>query len=236
MKINANFDQRVVVHSAELDWIASPMKGVLRRPLDRVGDELARATSVVKYEPGSKFSPHTHTGGEEFFVLEGVFQDEHGDFPAGSYLRNPPNSSHTPGSEPGCVILVKLWQFRPEDRTQIRLDTNSIMRVRDPEQPGVIVTPLYADLFEDVEIQEWAPNSNIVLEAPGGIEVFVLSGDFVEAGESFVKQSWLRLPIGSSFVATAGKEGAKVWMKRNGLAQVDDEIALLKKYSTKGAS
>ncbi|GEB72590.1 hypothetical protein PCARR_b0404 [Pseudoalteromonas carrageenovora IAM 12662] len=105
MKIAADFTQRVVVHSEQLDWIPSPMAGVDRRPLDRVGAEVARATSIVRYAPGSEFSPHVHTGGEEFIVLEGVFQDEHGDFPQGSYIRNPPQSKHKPGSQNGCVIL-----------------------------------------------------------------------------------------------------------------------------------
>ena len=117
--VNADFEQRVLVHSANLSWLDSPMPGVHRRPLDRVGGEVARATSVVKYAPNSRFSPHVHTGGEEFLVLEGVFQDEHGDFPAGSYVRNPPRTRHTPGSEPGCVILVKLWQFEPDDQCQV---------------------------------------------------------------------------------------------------------------------
>ena len=90
MNINADFSQRVVVHSQQQPWVASPMPGVDRRPLDRVGDEVARATTIVRYAPGSEFSPHVHTGGEEFIVLEGVFQDQHGDFPAGSYVRNPP--------------------------------------------------------------------------------------------------------------------------------------------------
>jgi len=114
MKINADFNQRVVVHSANMDWIDSPMAGVSRRPLDRVGGEVARATSIVRYAPNGKFSPHVHTGGEEFVVLEGVFQDEHGDYPKDSYIRNPPQSSHTPGSKDGCVIFVKLWQFKPK--------------------------------------------------------------------------------------------------------------------------
>ena len=98
MKINADFNKRVLVHSAQLQWISSPMAGVDRRQLDRVGEEVARATSIVRYAPGSHFSPHVHTGGEEFVVIEGVFQDEHGDFPVGSYIRNPPQSSHKPGS------------------------------------------------------------------------------------------------------------------------------------------
>jgi len=104
MELNADFSKRAVVHAAQIDWVASPMPGVDRRMLDRLGDEVARATSIVRYAPKSSFSTHTHTGGEEFFVLEGVFQDEHGDFPAGTYVRNPPKSAHTPGSKPGCTI------------------------------------------------------------------------------------------------------------------------------------
>src|SRR5438552_8882181 len=107
MDLNADFSKRAVVHAAEIPWKASPIAGVDRRMLDRIGDEVARATSIVRYAPNSKFSPHVHTGGEEFVVLEGVFQDEHGDFPAGSYIRNPPESSQAPGSIPGCTIFVK---------------------------------------------------------------------------------------------------------------------------------
>ena len=92
MTILEDFSQRALVHSASREWIASPMPGVERKPLDRVGDEVARATSIVRYAPNSEFSPHVHAGGEEIVVLEGVFQDEHGDYPVGSYIRNPPQS------------------------------------------------------------------------------------------------------------------------------------------------
>src|SRR5271157_1689239 len=117
MNINADFGERAVVHAATMPWIPSPIAGVDRRMLDRIGDEVARATTVVRYAPGSQFSPHTHGGGEEFLVLEGVFQDEHGDYPAGTYIRNPPLTFHKPGTELGAVILVKLWQFDKDDRT-----------------------------------------------------------------------------------------------------------------------
>jgi anti-sigma factor ChrR (cupin superfamily) len=123
--LNADFSRRAVVHAAQLDWVPSPMPGVHRRLLDRIGDEVARATSIVRYAPASHFSPHVHDGGEEFLVLDGVFQDEHGDCPAGSHIRIPSTTSHTPGSEPGCTIFVKLWQFDPNDRTCVRLDTNA---------------------------------------------------------------------------------------------------------------
>jgi len=112
MRLNADFRQRVLVHAAELPWVASPVTGVERRMLDRIGEEVARATSLVRYAPGSRFSRHVHGGGEEFLVLEGVFQDEHGDYPAGSYVRNPPHSAHTPASAGGCVIFVKPTRWR----------------------------------------------------------------------------------------------------------------------------
>ncbi|MEP5152472.1 cupin domain-containing protein, partial [Planktotalea sp.] len=66
MELNADFKKRVVVHSEQLEWNASPMPGVDRRMLDRIGGEVARATTIVRYAPGSQFSEHTHTGGEEF--------------------------------------------------------------------------------------------------------------------------------------------------------------------------
>ena len=101
--------------------------------LDRIGDEVARATTIVRYAPGSQFSPHVHGGGEEFLVLEGVFQDEHADFPAGSYVRNPPQSRFTPGSKSGCTMFVKLWQFDLTDHTHVRVDTNkmALLNVRE---------------------------------------------------------------------------------------------------------
>ncbi|MEM7177881.1 MAG: cupin domain-containing protein [Pseudomonadota bacterium] len=217
MTRNADFTQRAAVHSTEEPWIASPMPGVERRILDRIGDEVARATSIVRYAPGSSFSAHVHTGGEEFLVLDGVFQDEHGDFPAGSYIRNPPESSHTPGSEPGCTIFVKLWQFDMADRSHVRVDTNKMRFV--PVSEDVEVMPLFSDTREDVVLERWAPDAELTVDAAGGIEVLVLEGGFEEAGESFKPGSWLRLPKGSTSAIKAGAQGARVWIKRDHLRE-----------------
>ena len=81
--------KRAVVHSEELPWVDSPLPGVQRRMLERDGEEVARATSVVRYAPDSSFSPHSHGGGEEFLVLDGVFSDEHGDFGPGMLRAQP---------------------------------------------------------------------------------------------------------------------------------------------------
>ncbi|MGI9479046.1 MAG: cupin domain-containing protein [Hyphomicrobiaceae bacterium] len=218
MELNANFEERVAMHGAAIPWQASPMAGVERRMLDRIGDEVARATTIVRYAPNSHFSPHVHTGGEEFFVLEGVFQDEHGDFPAGSYIRNPPESSHTPGSAPGCTIFVKLWQFDLADRTQVRVDTNTQAFTPDPARAGVEVMSLHRDAREDVVLERWSPGSTIAFDAPGGAELLVLDGTFTESGETFQPQSWLRLPKASHTALHAGKQGARVWIKRGHLA------------------
>jgi hypothetical protein len=218
MELNADFSRRAVVHAATLPWIPSPMAGVDRRMLDRIGDEVARATSIVRYAPESHFSPHTHGGGEEFLVLDGVFQDEHGDYPPGSYVRNPPTTRHTPGSAPGCTIFVKLWQFAAADRTEVRIDSSKRGFTAAPGRPGVDILPLFHDAREDVRLERWAANAGIALDLPGGIEVLVLDGKFEEGGESFAPQSWLRLPAGAHLAAKTGPAGARVWIKAGHLA------------------
>lgn len=193
------------------------MGGVERRMLDRLGDEVARATTIVRFAPGSQFSPHVHEGGEEFLVLEGVFQDEHGDFPAGSYIRNPPTTSHTPGSEAGCTIFVKLWQFDLADRTEVfhRPEDQTFKAIGAEVEQFL----LHKDDNEAVTMEKWAAGATVELQAPDGLEVLVLEGGFSEGEESFEKYSWLRLPRGASVTAKVGTEGAKVWVKRGHLAR-----------------
>jgi anti-sigma factor ChrR (cupin superfamily) len=219
MELNADFTQRAVVHSAQLSWQASPIPGVERRMLDRIGDEVARATTVVRYAPQSQFSAHTHGGGEEFFVLEGVFQDEQGDYPVGTYVRNPPTSRHRPRSDQGCVILVKLWQFDPGDRTQITIDTTQQRFIRKPNRSGVSQLELFRDDREEVRLEHWEAGATIELSAPQGLEIFVIQGSFQESGEAFQVGSWLRSPPNSQLRAKAGTEGCHLWLKLNHLTQ-----------------
>ncbi len=213
MELNADFTQRAVVHAATLPWQASPIPGVERRMLDRIGDEVARATTIVRYAPNSQFSPHTHGGGEEFLVLDGVFQDEHGDYPVGTYVRNPPTSRHTPGSKSGCVILVKLWQFDPGDRTQITIDTNQKTFTANPDRPGVQQLELFRDDREIVAIESWEAHTIVNSIVPTGLEIFVTRGSFREGNEQFQPHSWLRLPPNSRLRAQAGPDGCQVWLK-----------------------
>src|SRR5262245_20838186 len=219
IELNADFTRRVAVHAAELAWTPSPIAGVERRMLDRMGGEVARATSLVRYAPNSRFSPHTHDGGEEFLVLDGIFCDEHGDFPAGSYVRNPPTSRHAPGSKLGCTIFVKLWQFALDDRTEVRIDTHSRSSAGGSREAGVEIMPLVKDAREEVRLERWAPHTEIDRALPGGLELLLLAGAFSERGEAFKPQSWLRLPPGARLRATAAASGCRLWAKLGHLAQ-----------------
>lgn len=202
MRINADFTRRAAVHFEQTDWVPSPAPGVERKMLDRIGGEVARATTIVRFAPGSAFSEHTHDGGEEYLVLEGVFQDEKGDFPVGSYVRNPPTSSHTPAAEQGATILVKLHQFDARDRTQIHRSTGAAGSM-----------DLFKDEREDVRIAQWEADEQVDIDAKDGVEVFVISGSFEENEEEFARWDWLRLPPGSRLQAKAGDGGARVWLK-----------------------
>ncbi|HEX8756569.1 MAG TPA: cupin domain-containing protein [Steroidobacteraceae bacterium] len=190
----------------------SPAKGVERRMLFRIGDEKARATSIVRYAPGSHFARHEHSGGEEFLVLEGTFQDETGDFPVGTYVRNPPGSGHAPGSSTGCTIFVKLWQFRADDRERL-------VRLAGEGEPGSLRPGanssriLFESSAERVVLEEWKPASEIELENPRGLELLVLAGAFSEGMDTLRDQSWLRLPAGEPLHARTGPGGARVWFK-----------------------
>lgn len=211
MHLNADFSRRVVVKFDATEWVATPMPGVERKMLDRIGGEIARATSIVRYAPGSAFSSHVHDGGEEYLVLDGVFRDEHGDFPKGTYVRNPPTSQHTPSAPQGATILVKLHQFDPDDRTQVRVDT------AHADEPEVL---LHADRRETVRLETWAPGTTRAVSAPAGMELFVLAGGFTEGGDRLEPWDWMRLPPGSVTAATAGPEGVRVWVKSGHLREV----------------
>jgi anti-sigma factor ChrR (cupin superfamily) len=212
MELHADLGQRAVLDTSTLAWLPSPMAGVERRPLDRRGDEVARATSIVRYAPGSRFERHSHGGGEEILVLEGVFSDEQGDYPAGTYLRNPVGSGHAPFSREGCTILVKLHQMHPADRQCLVIDTHS-----SPWLPGLVpglsVLPLHAFGSEHVALVRWAPGTVFHPHGhPGGEEILVLEGVFQDEQGTYPAGSWLRNPPGSSHRPWS-EAGCTIWVK-----------------------
>lgn len=204
MRINDDLTLPVTVHAARMDWIASPSPGVDRRMLFWVGDEVARATSIVRYAPGSAFPRHIHDGGEEILVLEGTFQDEYGDYPAGSYFRNPPGTSHAPASQDGCTIFVRLWQFREGDSQHV---------VRRPESTPAGGVTLFDDDHEQVCLMTYAGNAAIHIANTRGQEVLVVAGSMKFDSDQLEHQTWLRLPTGTAFEGVAGPDGVHLWLR-----------------------
>lgn len=213
-RLNADFSQRIVIHPEDYRWVDSPMPGVERMMLDRIGDEVARATSIVRYAPFSEFSAHTHSGGEEFFVLDGVFSDENGSYKKGSYVRNPIGTSHTPkiGKE-GAAIFVKLQQFNAADTTQIVIDTPTTAW-RQGLVYGLSVMPLHEFEGEHVALVKWAPNTQFNSHRHwGGEEILVLEGTFHDELGQYPKGSWLRSPHLSQHHPFTKEDGALIYVK-----------------------
>lgn len=213
MQLNSDFSQRVLILPQHYRFIDSPLAGVSRMMLDRAGDEVARATSIVRYAPGSGYSAHTHNGGEEILVLEGVFSDEHGDYPTGTYLRNPPGTSHQPFSKDGCTLLVKLWQFAEDDTTQLAFNTQQADWL-----PGLVdglsVLPLHEHNGVNTALVRWAANTQFNPHShPGGEEILVLEGLLCDEYGEYPAGSWLRNPSGSSHTPYTREQGALIYVK-----------------------
>jgi len=219
MLVNADLGQRAMSFADEAEWAPSPMAGVERRMLERDGDEVARATSVVRYRPGSRFPRHEHALGEEFLVLEGTFEDEQGQYPAGTYVRNPPGSGHAPWSDAGCVLFVKLRQFHPDDRERVVVDTRSAEWFPGIVK-GIAVLPLHGFGSERVFLVRWAANTRFTPHVhPGGEEIFVLDGAVEDEEGRYAAGSWLRNPPGSQHMPFS-LEGCLLYVKIGHLPEV----------------
>lgn len=188
-----NFNEPLALDTASKEWIASPAKGVWRKPLEREEKESGHTTSIVKYEAGSAFKSHPHPFGEEIFVLEGVFSDEHGDYPKGTYIRNPPGTAHAPFSKEGCVIFVKLNQFNASDTEQICINTNDTEWQQG--QGGLKVMPLHSFETQHTALVKW-PKGEVFKPHThfGGEEILVLSGEFIDENGRYPTGTWLRSP------------------------------------------
>jgi anti-sigma factor ChrR (cupin superfamily) len=209
MELNADLSRPAVVHAASLPWVQSPSAGVERRMLYRVGEEQAIATSIVRYGARSFFPSHNHPQGEEFLVLDGVFEDERGRYPAGSYVRNPPGSAHAPRSAEGCTIFVRLRQFRHDDRRDVVI----LPAPSSGRRSAFMPRSLFAGVDEHVVIMDFESHAAIDFAAHGGLELLVLEGDLSAFGEYLTPWSWLRLPADAPLAANAGGVGCTVWVK-----------------------
>jgi anti-sigma factor ChrR (cupin superfamily) len=221
--IHGDMTRRVVVRTARLPWQPSPAAGVWRKRLHRVGpEESGQVTSLVRFDAGSSFAEHGHPDGEEILVLQGTFSDEDGDWGPWSYLLNPDGSRHTPFTRDGCELFVKLQQYAGARRCRLEIDT-----AERPWQPtaraGIEHKVLYEDrTFPDrTRLERWAPGTSPgAREWPSGVEILVLDGELVDAGERYERGTWMRLPPGDSFRPSSEsgcllyvKEGAVAWLR-----------------------
>ncbi len=219
--------QRCVIETASNEWLPSPSKGVWRKPLEREAAEHGQVTSIVKYEPDTFFPAHSHPSGEEIFVLSGVFEDENGSYPAGSYLRNPPGSSHTPGSSVCCELLVKLNMFDLQDQKQIALNTHKAAWL-----PGLVdgltVMPLHEfasdDFAEHTALVRWQTGTHFSPHRHmGGEEIFVLEGTFEDEYGRYPTGTWMRSPHDSTHQPFSN-EGCLILVKVGHLSRLKELI------------
>ena len=209
MNLHTDLSLPALVHAGRLPWVPSPASGVERRMLFRLGMEQAVATSIVRYAAASSFPSHSHPRGEEFLVLEGTFEDEYGHYPVGSYVRNPPGSAHFPRSREGCVIFVRLRQFREEDKQSVADLPPLPAGDGSPFMPRI----LFEGRDEQVAIRKWEPHAAAALPTDGGLEVLVLEGGLSACGDMLERWSWLRLPPGRTLTGMAGPDGCVAWIK-----------------------
>jgi len=211
MNINNDYSKRVVINHHNLPWIQSPESGVERRMLERMGDEVAKATSIVRYQPDSKFQKHTHDFGEEIFVLDGIFSDENGSYPAGTYIMNPPGSSHAPFSESGCILFVKLRYLGPDQVDREVVDTKTAPWYQGMVQ-GLHVMPLMKQGGGSTLVR-WAPQTYFNPHRHyGGEEIFVVDGVFEDENGRYPAGSWIRSPH-MSLHKPFSKEGCTIFVK-----------------------
>jgi anti-sigma factor ChrR (cupin superfamily) len=217
--VNGDLSVRAVADTTRMAWAPSPSGTVWRKRVHLVGPaESGQVTSIVRYEPRSRFPAHDHPDGEEILVLEGVFSDEHGHWPAGTYLLNPEGFRHAPFSEPGCVLFVKLRQFPGRERRHVVIDTGEL-HWEPTAIPGLSHKNLYQQAgFSDVtRLERWAAGLDLgKLAYPQGAEFFVLEGEFADEAGVYSQGWWLRLPAGSAHHPRS-ERGCTLYVKRGGL-------------------
>lgn len=191
--LNMDLLERVVATTSNHPWLESRSPKVKRKPLEREAMESGRTTSIVRFEPDSYFPEHSHPLGEEILVLDGVFSDEHGDYPAGTYLRNPPNSKHTPFSKHGCTLFVKLDQFDSEDAEIVRVQTAEAEF--HAGMGNLQVLGLHTFEGQHTALVKWPAGEVFQRHTHvGGEEIYVIEGCFEDEHGTYPAGTWLRNP------------------------------------------
>ena len=212
--LNQNFHEKVVMQSSQFESVPSPCDGVIRTLLERSEDsEYAISTTLVEFQPDSRFDEHIHDHGEELFVIEGTFSDEYGDYPEGTYIRNPNGTKHSPFSKKGCKLFVKLRQFDNKDDKRIIINTN-----KQSWLPGLVkgleVMPLHNFEHENTALVKWDKNTQFNFHQHfGGEEILVLNGTFYDEFGSYPKLTWIRNPHMSKHTPYTLDDGALIFVK-----------------------
>lgn len=216
--INTDLSLRIVVDTGRMSWQSSPSGSVWRKPLFRRGGEFGPVTSIVRYAAGGSFAPHSHPEGEEILVLDGIFSDEHGNYPAGTYLLNPDGSRHAPRSQHGCILFVRLRQCPGGDRPRLAVDTAAL-----PWEPGLVPGHRVKTLFfavghsDRMALWQLDPGTDLPSQScPEGAEVFVLEGELLDGHDSLTGGCWARFPRGSA-ISMRSARGCRIYVRLGGL-------------------
>lgn len=215
--LNGDLARRVWVDTAQMPWSPSPSPTVWRKRVHRVGPaEAGQVTSVVRYDAGSDFPVHEHPDGEEILVLDGIFTDDRGDWPAGTYLLNPEGYRHAPSSREGCVLFVKLRQYPGRDRRQVAVNTLTIPWERGIDGIDRKLLYLQKGYTDCMTLERWAAGASPgPRRFAGGAEIFVLSGDLSDDVGSHAAGTWMRLPAGAALDARSAS-GCELYIKSGG--------------------
>lgn len=213
--INGDMSKRAAMHAGAMEWQPSPSGTVWRKRLHLVGGvESGQVTSIVRYEKGSTFPAHDHPQGEEILVLEGTFSDEHGDWPAGTYLLNPEGFRHAPFSREGCILFVKLRQYAGRERHHVALCTYEFPWKNGP-YPGIDSKELYSEgrFPDEMRLERWAVGASPgSVRYEGGAEILLLKGTLEDEEGSYGELSWLRLPTGATHTPVS-PSGCELYVK-----------------------
>jgi hypothetical protein len=217
--IHGDVSVRVVVDTRAIPWSTSPSGTVWRKRLHLVGPtESGQVTSMVRFQEHSQFPAHDHPDGEEILVLSGVFSDEYGDWPAGSYLLNPEGFRHGPYSRDGCLLFVKLRQYPGTDRRHVAVNTHTMPW--EPvgggrERKLLYVQPGYHDT---TRLERWSADSTPgELAYPRGAELFLLDGSFEDEHGQYGSLTWMRLPAHFTHRPRT-HERCEIYVKEGGFA------------------
>lgn len=221
--LNGDYSVRVTVDTQSMPWSPSPSGTVWRKRVHLVGSaESGQVTSVVRYEPGASFPSHGHPGGEEILVLEGIFSDEHGDWPAGSYLLNPEGFHHSPFSRDGCIIFVKLRQYPGENREHVAVQSNNLEWTSSVRKIASWKKLYAQEPFTDfMRLEAWdSPAELGQINFPQGAELFVCKGQLADEFGVYPTHSWLRIPAGGA-ITPSSNEYCELYIKEGGFTYLD---------------